>query len=107
MPIVNVDGVLSVANTLSSITSNTSEINLSSAVWTINQINFLLVNFLIFFYNTTKTSASNKSFELTSKLMSLSKKLTLSEISSASNLVVDTMASSLIVKIQKNLNYFK
>ena len=32
MPIVNVDGVLSVANTLSSVTSNTSEINLASAV---------------------------------------------------------------------------
>lgn len=32
MPVVNVDGVISVANTMSSIAANTNEINLAAAV---------------------------------------------------------------------------
>ena len=47
MPVTSIDGVLTVSNTLSSLTSNPNEINVNAAVL----ISFTLVNFSNFLIN--------------------------------------------------------
>ena len=47
MPVTSIDGVLTVSNTLSSLTSNPNEINVNAAVL----ISFTLINFSNFFIN--------------------------------------------------------
>lgn len=47
MPVTSIDGVLTVSNTLSSLTSNPNEINVNAAVL----ISFTLINFSNFLIN--------------------------------------------------------
>lgn len=74
MPVTNTDGIIGVANTLSSITSNPYELGVDAVAL-----------------------ASNKSLELTNNLLNFGPTTQLKTLNQASTLIMDNMASSMIV----------
>lgn len=74
MPVTNTDGIIGVANTLSSITSNPYELGVDAVAL-----------------------ASNKSLELTNTLLNFGPTTQLKTLNQASTLIMDNMASSMIV----------